>query len=241
MLTALPCFAVIQPTDQRPMQIQTHGRPRETSEKFVGSVDAQTLRRLRASGAYDPSGGTLRHGQNSPAHPSGPSFHFRLLREDDLTVLHEWLLRPHVAAWWGPADSIDELRSDYLLSIDQPNATRAYIAHMGGEPIGFIQSYVVMGCGGGWWDSETDPGARGIDQFLAEADQLGRGIGRAMIRAFVRRLFAEPGVTVVQTDPDPRNERAIRCHAAAGFYPVGPIVTPDGHAMLMSCDRPQVG
>jgi hypothetical protein len=107
------------------MQIQTHGRPRETSEKFVGSVDAQTLRRLRASGAYDPSGGTLRHGQNSPAHPSGPSFHFRLLREDDLTVLHEWLLRPHVAAWWGPADSIDELRSDYLLSVDQPNATRA--------------------------------------------------------------------------------------------------------------------
>ena len=66
MLTALPCFAVIQPTDQRPMQIQTHGRPRETSEKFVGSVDAQTLRRLRASGAYDPSGGTLRPGRTVP-------------------------------------------------------------------------------------------------------------------------------------------------------------------------------
>ena len=167
------------------MQIQTPGLPRNTSEKFIDSVDAQTLRRLQASGAYDPSRGTLRHGQNSPAHPSGPSFHFRPLREDDLTVLHEWLLRPHVAGWWGPADSIDELRSDYLLSIDQPNATRAYIAHLDGEPIGFIQSYAVMGCGGGWWDSETDPGAQGIDQFLAEADQLGRGLGRAMIRAFV--------------------------------------------------------
>jgi len=62
-----------------------------------------------------------------------------------------------------------------------------------------------------------------------------------MIRAFVRRLFAEPGVTVVQADPDPRNERAIRCYVAAGFYPVGPIITPDGHALLMRCDRPWVG
>jgi RimJ/RimL family protein N-acetyltransferase len=110
-----------------------------------------------------------------------------------------------------------------------------------GKPIGFSQSYVVIECGGGWWESETDPGAQGIDQFLAEADQLGRGLGRAMIRAFVRRLFAEPGVTVVQTDPDPRNERAIRYYAAAGFCPVVPIVTPDGHALLMRCDRPQVG
>jgi aminoglycoside 6'-N-acetyltransferase Ib len=102
-------------------------------------------------------------GRTVPAHPSGPSFHFRPLREDDLTVLHEWLLRPHVAVWWGPADSIDELRSNYLLSVDQSNATRAYIAHLDGKPIGFIQSYVVIECGGGWWESETDPGAQGID------------------------------------------------------------------------------
>ena len=177
----------------------------------------------------------------SPAnHASVPSFHFQPLREDDLTLLREWLLRPHVAAWWGLAESIDELRSDYLLSVDQPNATRAYIAQMAGKPIGFIQAYVVMAHGGGWWESETDPGARGIDQFLAEADQLGRGLGRAMIRAFVGRLFADPAVTVVQTDPDPRNERAIRCYAAVGFYPVGPIITPDGYALLMRCKRPRV-
>jgi hypothetical protein len=72
-----------------------------------------------------PPAARCAQGQNSPLTLVGPSFHFRLLREDDLTVLHEWLLRPHVAAWWGLADSIDELRGDYLLSVDQPNATRA--------------------------------------------------------------------------------------------------------------------
>jgi hypothetical protein len=32
-------------------------------------------------------------------------------------------------------------------------------------------------------------------------------------------------------------ERAIRCYAAAGFYPVGPVITPDGQALLMRCTR----
>jgi len=38
------------------------------------------------------------------------TFQFLPLREEDLDMLHQWLLRPHVAEWWGPAESIDELR-----------------------------------------------------------------------------------------------------------------------------------
>jgi RimJ/RimL family protein N-acetyltransferase len=170
--------------------------------------------------------------------PTTPhDFRFNSLREQDLPMLREWLLRPHVAEWWGPAESIDELRADYILDANEPNATRAYIVSVDARPIGFVQSYVVMGSGGGWWEDETDPGARGIDQFLAEASQLGQGIGRSMIRAFLRRLFADPAVSVVQTDPSPNNARAIRCYARAGFRAVGPVETPDGPALLMHCTR----
>jgi RimJ/RimL family protein N-acetyltransferase len=162
---------------------------------------------------------------------------FHPLREEDLTMFREWLLRPHVAEWWGEAESLDELRADYVLATDQPHATRAYIARTGSEPIGFIQCYVVMGSGGGWWEDETDPGARGIDQFLARANDLGRGIGRSMVRAFVAKLFDDPVVSVVQTDPHPTNLRAIRCYRAAGFDVIGPVTTPDGPALLMRCTR----
>jgi RimJ/RimL family protein N-acetyltransferase len=103
--------------------------------------------------------------------------------------------------------------------------------------VGFVQSYVVLGSGDGWWEDETDPGARGIDQFLAHESQLNQGLGRAMVRAFVARLFADAAVTVVQTDPSPDNTRAIRCYAAAGFEPVGEVTTPDGPALLMRCRR----
>jgi RimJ/RimL family protein N-acetyltransferase len=127
---------------------------------------------------------------------------------------------------------------NHLPSIDGTTSTKAYIASLNHEPIGFIQEYVVLGSGGGWWESENDPGARGIDQFLADPNRLIQGLGTAMIRSFVAGLFDDPAVTKVQTDPNSANHRAIRCYTKAGFVPVGQVVTPDGSALLMRCERP---
>jgi RimJ/RimL family protein N-acetyltransferase len=96
-----------------------------------------------------------------------------------------------------------------------------------------------MGAGDGWWEDETDPGVRGIDQFLVDEADLGRGLGRALVRALVERVFAEdPSATAVQTDPRPDNARAIRCYAAAGFHDAGLVATPDGPARRMVVRRP---
>jgi RimJ/RimL family protein N-acetyltransferase len=157
-------------------------------------------------------------------------------------MLHEWLQRPHVAQWWSPTPSIEELREDYVERPRHAAAYGAYIATLDTTPIGFIQWYVVMGAGEGWWEDETDPGARGTDQFLADAQRLGQGLGSAMVRSFVdRMLFADPQVTVVQTDPHPGNERAIRCYLRAGFRAVGVVHTPDGPALLMRRRRDIAG
>jgi len=162
---------------------------------------------------------------------------FRRLEEADLAMLAQWLRRPHVLEWWRPPDErrpVEELREDYLLAPEtDPTAALAYIACLGDEPIGFIQSYVAMGSPDGWWPDVNDPGVRGIDQFLADGERLGQGLGSRMVRAFSDRLLSEPGVTRVQTDPDPRNRRAIRCYEKAGFRAVREIVTPDGPALLM--------
>lgn len=158
---------------------------------------------------------------------------FRPLVASDLAMLHEWLHRSHVLEWWADPGTYAEVEHDYLPSTTGESTTRAYIALLKHEPIGFIQSYVVMGSGDGWWEQETDPGARGIDQFLCNSEQLGRGLGSAMVQTFVEQLFQDPLVTKVQTDPSPENERAIRCYRRAGFVDVGEVVTPDGFALLM--------
>lgn len=167
---------------------------------------------------------------------------FRPLSEHDLPLLHAWIHRPHVKEWWGSTagcETLEETRSKYLPRFREESPVKPYIAMLCGEPIGFIQSYVAAECGEGWWQGETDHGVRGIDQFLADGARLGQGIGTQMVSAFLQRLFANLAVTRVQTDPDPRNARAIRCYEKAGFRAVGRVATPDGPALLMVVDRPE--
>lgn len=168
----------------------------------------------------------------------GPTITFRPLTRDDLPMLHDWLGRPHVAEWWHDAPSLEDMPAEFASCTVADAPVRSYVALLDATPVGYIQSYVVLGAGDGWWPDERDPGARGIDQFLADPALLGRGIGTAMVRAFVATLFADPAVTRVQTDPDPTNARAIRCYEKAGFQRVGEIVTPDGRALLMRWPRP---
>lgn len=164
---------------------------------------------------------------------------FRPLAQQDLPLLHEWLCRPHVRQWWGDPGDAQAVADDYLPLSDPASPDRAYLALQDGRPIGYIQSYTVMGnASEGWWPDETDPGARGIDQFLADGDRLGQGLGTAMVRAFVAVLFADPAVTRVQADPAPVNARAIACYRRAGFADVGEVSTPDGPAWLMAIARP---
>ena len=162
---------------------------------------------------------------------------FRPLEECDFPMLHEWVRRPHVAEWWSEPSTLEDIKGEYLPTLDGRSSTKAFIASLEDEPIGFIQVYVVQGSGDGWWEDETDAGARGIDQFLADAARLNQGLGTAMIKAFVDRLFQDTAVSKVQTDPSPENARAIRCYRKVGFKDVGEVMTPDGPALLMRCER----
>jgi RimJ/RimL family protein N-acetyltransferase len=166
-----------------------------------------------------------------------PIVSFRPLAQADLPLLHEWLHRPHVAEWWSQPPTLAGVEEEFGPLLGGQSTTRPYVVLGDGAPIGYIQSYVAMASGDGWWEDEQDPGVRGIDQFLAHSGQLGRGLGTVMVRAFVEHLFADPSVTRIQTDPSPENSRAIRCYEKAGFHAVGEVDTPDGRALLMICDR----
>jgi aminoglycoside 6'-N-acetyltransferase-1b/aminoglycoside 6'-N-acetyltransferase-2 len=167
--------------------------------------------------------------------------HLRHLHPDDLPRLHRWLHAPHVREWWGgdeAAPTLAEVEAHYsprILAEDGVQAWMAFETDAEGaeQPIGYAQSYVAKGSGDGWWPDETDPGMRGIDQFLADGHRLGQGLGTAMVRALVDRLFADPAVTQIQTDPHPDNRRAIRCYEKAGFVAMREILTPDGPALWM--------
>ena len=160
----------------------------------------------------------------------------RLMTEHDPPMLHDWLNRPHIVEWWGGEEerpTLDEVVEHYLPRVMAQDSVAPYIAMLGEEPIGYAQSYVALGSGDGWWEDETDPGVRGIDQSLANPTQLNKGQGTKLVRALVELLFSDTAVTKIQTDPAPNNHRAIRCYEKAGFMQEKLITTPDGPAVYM--------
>ena len=165
-------------------------------------------------------------------------FVFRPLETDDLPRLAEWLTRPHVAEWWGAPgpDALEEVRREYGEAMTS-DVVWPFVALLDGVPVGFVQVYDVMRADPAWWQDERDPGARGIDQFLADASLLGRGLGSRMVAEMVDQIFANPAVTKVQADPSPDNARAIRAYEKAGLRRVGRVMTPDGEAELMVARR----
>ena len=174
--------------------------------------------------------------ENLPVFTTGNAVTLRLMTEHDLPMLHDWLNRPHIVQWWGgekARPTLREVTERYLPRVLVEEAVTPYIAMLNQEPIGYAQSYVALGAGAGWWEEETDPGVRGVDQSLADPTQLGKGLGTKLVVALVDLLFADPQVTKIQTDPSPKNLRAIRCYEKAGFRRMKTIVTPDGPALYM--------
>jgi aminoglycoside 6'-N-acetyltransferase-1b/aminoglycoside 6'-N-acetyltransferase-2 len=164
------------------------------------------------------------------------SLEFHVLTESDLPLLYSWLNRPHVLEWWTGEASLEEVRAKYLPRIGS-GTVRPYLAYLGSEPIGYIQSYVAVETEDGWWIGYADPGVLGIDQFIAEPGRLGQGLGTAMASQFAALLFRDPTVSRILVDPRPDNPRAIRCYEKAGFRAEGVVTTPDGPALLMTLDR----
>ena len=167
---------------------------------------------------------------------TSPEFDFRPLTETDLPLLYDWLNQPHLLEWWGGETSVDDVREKYLPRIAGSDAARPYLAYIEDEPIGYIQYYLASE-GTDWWPDEPGPGVLGIDQFLADGDRLGQGLGTAMVSQFVAFLMEDPSVTEIRVDPRPDNLRAIRCYIKVGFREVGPITTPDGPALMMIFER----
>ena len=169
---------------------------------------------------------------------------FRRLTDDDLPLLHRWLNEPGVVRWWEGDDvSWDGVVAQYGSANEDP--TEHWLAMVEGEPVGWIQCYA-------WADfadeEETkaqfalgvDRAAAGIDYLVADPAHRGKGLGTAMIAAFVRDVvFARhPDWTQASAGPFVANEASWRALERAGFrilgdYPGG----DDGDARVMVIDR----
>ena len=168
------------------------------------------LRRLRLL-RKSPSTQALGITKYSIVTNSNDSVTLRLMTEHDAAMLYEWLNRSHIVEWWGGEEArptLADVQEQYLPSVLAQGVRHSIHCNAEWRADWVSLMYVALGSG-------TDGGkknrsrVRGIDQSLADASQLGKGLGTKLVRALVELLFNDPGSQ--STDPSPGNLRAIRC------------------------------
>jgi RimJ/RimL family protein N-acetyltransferase len=153
---------------------------------------------------------------------------FRDFGRDDLPRMHEWLQRPHVRRWWNERETLEEVEAHYLPAIEGTKPTRLYVAELDGEPFAFVQSYLVNDHPDFAALVGVEDDVAGMDLFIADEANTGRGLGTELIRRFVSDVvFARAETVACIADPEVRNAASRRAFEKAGFRVVREFVLPE--------------
>ncbi|MDP9245371.1 MAG: acetyltransferase [Chloroflexota bacterium] len=150
----------------------------------------------------------------------------------DLPLVRRWLLEPHVRRWWAdppraeyPDDELEKYRS--RIRGDDLDTEIFFIRHRG-RPMGFIQSYRIDDHDEYGEALALDAPAAGIDLFIGEPAEIGKGHGPKLIRAFLRDVvFPTYDVDECVIGPSVKNTTAIRAYEKAGFRFLKDATVPD--------------
>jgi aminoglycoside 6'-N-acetyltransferase len=121
--------------------------------------------------------------------PAPPSVSIRPMTVHDLAAVGGWLREPHVARWWTPETTPEaEIRRYRRRLGGAASRTVMCMVERDDRPIGWCQWYR--------WDDYPEeavaagarPGELGADYAIGEPDQIGRGVGTAMIGAIVEEV-----------------------------------------------------
>jgi RimJ/RimL family protein N-acetyltransferase len=153
-----------------------------------------------------------------------------------------------VRRWWAdpPRETYpdDELEKYRRRIVGEDADTEIFFIRQRGRPIGFIQSYRIDDHDEYGTALALDVSAAGIDLFIGEPAEIGKGLGPRVIRAFLRDVvFASYDVAECVIGPSVKNTSAIRAYEKAGFRFFKDARVPDepDPEHLMRITRQEVG
>lgn len=142
---------------------------------------------------------------------------FRALQMKDMELLARWQSQPHVARWWPDPADLASITAKYAPRVLAEEGTEVFLIDLDGVPIGLIQRY-RHGDHPDWNRAVGIPDAAGIDYYVGEREQLGRGVGSSAISTFAAHTLERyPEVDCVVAVPQQANVASWRALEKAGF------------------------
>ncbi|GLW09743.1 aminoglycoside N(6')-acetyltransferase [Microtetraspora sp. NBRC 13810] len=147
---------------------------------------------------------------------------WRRLKERDFPLLKAWLEQPHVARWWNHETSPEAVARDFGPSARGERPSEDLLVLLDGRPLGLVQRVMLADAPHSVAELAAvlpvPEGAVGIDYLIGEPEQVGRGLGPAMIRALVERTWTDlPSATCVMVPVSAANRASWRALEKAGL------------------------
>jgi RimJ/RimL family protein N-acetyltransferase len=165
-----------------------------------------------------------------------PEFTFRPVDPAaDAGLLHGWVTHPKAEFWLMGDASRDDVERAYT-EIAQAPHEEAFIGSLDGRPAFVMERYdparvELVGL------YAAEPGDIGMHFLVAPTDTPVHGFTRAVIRAVMTELFADPAVRRVIVEPDVRNTAVHVLNETVGFEIIERITKPEKDAYLSICTR----
>jgi RimJ/RimL family protein N-acetyltransferase len=164
---------------------------------------------------------------------SKPSFHFKHVDATERSLVHHWLLQPHVAQWFygqGLENTFKHL-DEFLAG---SSSAQYWLAFDKGHPFAFlITSHVDKPHDelAKWCNSDGQ--AMTLDMLIGDPSYLGKGYAVQVIHQFLLSQFSN--VNEVLIDPEATNAKAIHVYQKAGFNKLDEFIpshSPHPHYMM---------
>ncbi len=162
------------------------------------------------------------------------------MTEFDIPLVCDWRNRPHVRRFYQKAPlSLDEAYAKLLPRVRGEDPTLAHIATLRGCAFGYVQSYLILGTPSYAEQIGVSDGI-GMDYFIGEPELVGRGVGKAMLSAYLAEVLF-PAF--------PQERRCIVCYETAnaasggvltslGFRREKELIEDGVPSTMMILDRP---
>ncbi|APU14089.1 MULTISPECIES: GNAT family N-acetyltransferase [Actinoalloteichus] len=150
----------------------------------------------------------------------------------DLDLVHDWMNRDHVAAFWHQDWPRERWREELAAQSAGDHSRPVFLLYEG-SPLAYLEVYRasrdrLAAC------YPVQPHDLGVHVAIGDRLATGRGLGRALLGAVARGLLrADPACDRVVAEPDVANPASVRAFLAAGFVDHGEITLPDKTAALL--------